>query len=39
MLKSMLKSGQKRLEGGLDGAFASWFVNKLTTSQGNKLAN
>ena len=39
MLKFMLKSVQKRLEGGLDGAFASWFVNKLTTSQVNKLAN
>ena len=39
MLKFMLKSGQKRLEGGLDGAFASGFVSKLTTSHVNKLAN
>jgi len=39
MLKFMLKSGQKRIGGGLVVVFASWFVNKLTTSQVNKLAN
>ena len=33
------KRTKKRLAGGLVVAFASWFVNKLTTSQVNKLAN
>ena len=39
MLKFMLKNGQKRLADRLVVAFASWFVNKRTTSQVNKLAN
>ena len=39
MLKFMLKSGQNCLEGGLVKAFASWFVNKLTESRVDKLAN
>ncbi len=39
MLKFMLKSGQKEVGGWIVVAFASWFVNKRTTSQVNKLAN
>ncbi len=39
MLKFMLKSGQKRLADRLVVAFASWFVNKLTESRVDKLAN